>query len=178
MHRSTPAWLLALLVACGGPAPAPAPTPTPTKTEPAAPPPDAKAAERQAERQRQQAAEDAKKAEAAARVDALAVLPAKLPKNLEAGCKQMLAAYDAFMRKVLKGDQLTKWTTGGDEMQVAVFRKECLKRNVKVAACQAHALGQATSELEPQLPDIMQRCAAKFGDDAVAASAPPSHAPQ
>jgi hypothetical protein len=163
-------WILVATIGCGGAEPAP--EQAPAKAE-AAPVIDEAAAARQKERERKQQAEEAREAEAAAKVDALAVLPDRLPKNLEAGCKAMLAAYDGFMRKVLKGDQLTKWTTGGDEMQVAVFRKECLKRGVKVAACQAHALGQATAELEAQLPEIMQRCAAKFGGVTGEATAPP-----
>lgn len=171
MLRARPcAPLLAVLFACSGAAP----TPAPAEAEPRPAPIDAAAGKRQDERKRKQAEEDARKAEIAARLDALAVLPPKLPKNLEAGCKQMLAAYDGFMRRVLQGDQRTKWTTGGDEMQVAVFRKECLQRDVKVAACQANALTQAGPDLAAQLPDLMQRCAGKFGGgDAGAASQPP-----
>lgn len=158
-----------VLTACS----AQAPTPAPTKAEPT-PVVDDAAAKRQDERNRKQAEDDARKAEALARLDALAVLPDELPKNLDAACKQMLAAYDGFMRRALAGDQLTKWTTGGDEMQVAVFRKECLKRDIKVAACQTHALTAAGKELAPQLADLLQRCALKFGGgETGAAVAPP-----
>jgi hypothetical protein len=57
-------------------------------------------------------------------------------------------------------------------MQLAVFRKECLKRSVEVAACQTHALSSAGPELEPQLAAIMGKCAEKFGSK-VEPSAPP-----
>jgi hypothetical protein len=118
----------------------------------------ARAAKRKADEEARQ-----REAEAlAARLDALAVLPPKRPKTLEKACAQMLAAYDGFMRKVLQGDMLTKWTTGGNEMQLAVFRKECLKRSIEVAMCQARALEAAPPEIEPQLADLMGRCAAKF----------------
>lgn len=167
MLRASRGLLLVALTACGAPTPTPAPS-----AEPPAPVDDA-AAKRQDERKRKQAEDDARKAEAIARLDALAVLPAALPKDLETGCKQMLAAYDGFMRRVLKGDQLTRWTTGGDEMQVAVFRKECLKRDVKVAACQTHALTTAGPEQGPQLADLLQRCAIKFAGEAGGAVAPP-----
>lgn len=135
--------------------------------------PDEGAAKKKAEREAKAAAEAKAKADETAALDALAVLPAKLPKGLEPACKQMLAAYDGFMRKVLTGDMLTKWTTGGNEMQLAVFRKECLKRNVEVAACQANALEKAGPELEPRLADLMGRCNEKFGGAAAAPSAPP-----
>ena len=163
MRRASAA--VVLVLACdGGPAPAPA--------DPAKAAADDGAAKRKAEREAKAAAEEKAKADEAAKLDVLAVLPAKLPKNLDAACKQMLAAYDGFMKKVLVGDMLTKWSTGGNEMQLAVFRKECLKRNVEVAACQANALGAAGPELEPRLAEIMGKCAEKFGG-AVAASGPP-----
>ena len=162
------ALVLCSLVACDSNAGASAAA-TPAKEST---PVDDGAAKRKAERE-QKAADEAKaKADAAAKLDALAVLPAKLPKNLDVACKQMLAAYDGFMQKVLVGDMLTKWKTGGNEMQLAVFRKECLKRNVEVAACQAHALASAGPDLEPQLASMMGKCAEKFGA-AVEPSAPP-----
>jgi hypothetical protein len=158
-----------VLVGCdGGAAPAAA---QPVKAAEA--PPDDGAAKRKAEREQKAAAQEKQKADYLAALDALAVLPPKLPKGLEPACKQMLAAYDGFMRKVLTGDMLTKWTTGGNEMRLAVFRKECLKRNVETAACQAHALEQAGPELEPRLADLMGRCNEKFGGGAAASAPPP-----
>ena len=169
MLRAPHGLYLAVLTACS----AQAPTPAATTAAPPIPDVDDAAAKRQDERNRKQAADDARKAEALGKLDALAVLPDKLPNNLDVACKQMLAAYDGFMRRVLEGDRLTRWTTGGDEMQVAVFRKECQKRDVKVAACQTHALTAAGKELAPQLADLLQRCALKFGGDVGAAVAPP-----
>lgn len=120
---------------------------------------DEAAAKRKAEREAEAKKADEEAAARKAKVDALAVIPAELPKKLDKACEQMLEAYDAFMQKVLTGDMLTKWTTGGNEMQIAVFRKECLKRDIPTAACQAHALTNATPELDKQLPDIMKACA-------------------
>lgn len=128
-------------------------------------------AKRKAEREAEKKAEEeAEKARLAA-IDALAVLPAEYPKKLDRACGEMLEAYDQFMRKVLTGDQKTKWETGGNEMQLAVFRKGCLERNVETAACQANALRNATPEQEQDLGDIMTRCAEKHG--AAAASGRP-----
>ncbi len=96
-------------------------------------------------------------------IDALAQLPAALPPTLPKACDAMVAAYDKYMRRVLTDDMLTKWTTGGNEMQVAVFRTECLGRAIPVAACQAQALGKMTREQYPHLADVMGACAKKFG---------------
>lgn len=122
---------------------------------------DEAAAKRKAEREAEAKKAEEEAAAQKAKVDALAVIPEALPKKLDEACDQMLEAYDGFMQKVLTGDMLTKWKTGGNEMQIAVFRKECLKRDIATAACQAHALTNATPELEKQLPDIMKACADK-----------------
>ena len=123
------------------------------------------AAKRKAEREAERKAEEEAAAALEKKLDGLTVLPAEYPKKLDKACDAMLSAYDGFMRKVLKGDQLTKWETGGNEMQLAVFRKECLKRNPETAACQSNALTNAGPDLEQQLPDIMKKCAEKHGAD-------------
>lgn len=112
------------------------------------------------------AAETKAEAEAKQKEDALeqlAQLPATQPKTLPKACKAMVSAYDQYMRRVLTDDMLTKWTTGGNEMQVKVFEKECLSRSIPVAACQAAALGKMTREQYPMLADMMGRCLSKFG---------------
>ncbi len=118
-------------------------------------------AKRKADREAEAKADDDEAKALAARIEALAVVPEALPKTLDKACEQMLAAYDGFMRKVLEGDMLTKWETGGNEMQLAVFGKECRKRSIATAACQAHALSNATPDLEKSLPAIMKACADK-----------------
>lgn len=85
------------------------------------------------------------------------------PKTLPKACKAMVAAYDQYMRRVLTDDMLTKWTTGGNEMQVKVFEQECMGRSIAVAACQADALAEMTREQYPLLADVMGRCLSKFG---------------
>lgn len=121
------------------------------------------AAARKAEREAEKRAEAEAAAALAAKLDAITVLPTEYPEKIDAACDAMLEAYDGFMRKLLQGDQLTKWETGGNEMQLAVFRKECLERNPETAACQANALSNAPADLEANLPDIMRRCAEKHG---------------
>ena len=132
----------------------------------------AKEKEALAKRKAEREAEEKRKADEAAaqqaKIDALAVIPDGLPKTLDKACEAMLKAYDEYMQKVLEGDGLTKWKTGGNEMQLAVFRKECLKRDIPTAMCQAHALGAAPPDMKPQLADIMKACA----DKAAAAQTP------
>ena len=122
---------------------------------------DEAAAKRKAQREAEAAKAEQQAAALEAELDALAVIPETLPKSLDKACEQMLEAYDGYMQKVLTGDMLTKWKTGGNEMQIAVFRKECLERDIATAACQAQALTNAAPELEKQLPDIMKACAEK-----------------
>lgn len=107
------------------------------------------------------AAAEAKQKEEA--LEQLAQLPTTQPKTLPKACKAMVSAYDQYMRRVLTDDMLTKWTTGGNEMQVKVFEKECMSRSLPVAACQAAALAKMTREQYPLLADVMGRCLSKFG---------------
>jgi hypothetical protein len=107
------------------------------------------------------AAAEAKQKEDA--LEQLAQLPKVQPKTLPKACKAMVSAYDQYMRRVLTDDMLTKWITGGNEMQVKVFEKECLSRSIPVAACQADALAKMTREQYPLLADMMGRCLSKFG---------------
>jgi hypothetical protein len=78
----------------------------------------------------------------------------------------MVGAYDRYMRAVLTDDMLTKWVTGGNEMQLKVFRSECMGRSIPIAACQAQGLAQLTRQQYPHLADLMGRCAEKFGASA------------
>lgn len=152
------------LAACDGGDEAPAPAKEASETK-AAKAEDEALAKRKAEREAKAKAEEEKAAELTAQIDALAVLPedASASMKLDKACKKMTTAYDAFMQKVLQGDMLTKWKTGGNEMQISIFDRECKKSTPKVALCQAHALEAMAPELEKELPTVMKRCAEKFG---------------
>ncbi|MBX7084292.1 MAG: hypothetical protein K1X88_34115 [Nannocystaceae bacterium] len=144
---------------CGGPASAPQAAPAPA----AAPAPDPGVAARKAEREAKAAAAAAGERDRIAAIDAITELPPTLPRKLPEACAAMTKAYDDFMRKTLSGDMKTKWETGGNEMQLAVFRKECLQRSIPVAACQSVALGRLQPEHKDRLPDVMKRCVDEFG---------------
>jgi hypothetical protein len=150
--------LVVVVAACGSNDPAP----TPERKPAGAAEPDPIAA-RRAQREAKAAAEKAEAEALAAQIDALASLPDAVPRKLGDACKQMLDAYDAYMRKVLQGDMLTKWETGGNEMQLAAFGKACKTGTPEVAACQTHALQAMSPKLEPELSTIMTRCRDKFG---------------
>jgi hypothetical protein len=151
--------LLLALVACNRP-----PTPEETPPAEAKPAPSDEVLQKRAEARKQAEQKAAAEAERkAAELEALAQLPAAQPKALPKACDAMVAAYDKYMRIVLTDDMLTKWTTGGNEMQVKVFKKECLSRSIPVAACQTQALGKMTREQYPLLADVMGLCLKKFG---------------
>lgn len=170
MRRRTTGVLLAIAMLSGAcDSPDPAKTDKKAEPEPRAAAPDEALAKHKAEREQAERDEQEAKAKLAAQIDALAVIPAQLPKKLDKACEAMLASYDGFMRKTLQGDMLTKWETGGNEMQLAVFRKECLKRDIATAACQAHALAEAPAELADHLADIMTACNEKATAEAAAA---------
>ena len=146
------------------------------ESDPAPPKPEAKApakaqdealARRKAEREAEAKAEAEAQAKLDAQIDALAVLPEQVPATLDKACGAMTKAYDAYMQKVLTGDMLTKWQTGGNEMQISIFDRECKKGTREIAACQANALAAMPVELEKELSTVMKRCAEKFaGSDA------------
>lgn len=121
----------------------------------------AKKAERLA---KEKAKEDAIVAKQAA-VDAVCVLPEKLPKKLDQGCDDVSAAHDAFMLRLYseKPETVEKWNAG-KTMQLSMTVAQCKKAgSLEVAACQAHALGQAGSEIKKELPAIFRTCIEKFG---------------
>lgn len=119
---------------------------------------------RRAAREKEQREREAAEEKRVEQIEALTIVPDDAPSDLKKACDRMTQAYDQYMQQVLEGDMLTKWKTGGNEMQITVFRKECLRRNAKVAACQAHALQHAPRELEKSLPELMKRCADEFGE--------------
>ncbi|MBL4688491.1 MAG: hypothetical protein JKY37_28135 [Nannocystaceae bacterium] len=129
----------------------------------------AKKAERLA---KDKAKEDAIVAKQAA-VDAICVLPEKLPKKLDKACDEVSTAHDAFMVRLYseKPETIEKWTAG-KTMQLSMTVAQCKKAgSLEVAACQAHALTQAGAEIKKELPAIFRTCIEKFGT-------PPEPAPK
>jgi len=91
-------------------------------------------------------------------VDALTVLPAKLPKKLAPACEELNVAMDAFMVKWFPANWPMQKTK-----QLADMKESCLKGTIETAACQANALAAAPQELNKAVPDLLGACIEKFG---------------
>ena len=109
-------------------------------------------------------------------IKALAVLPAEMPKDLEAACDGVAAAQDAFMQKHYEGEGLQRWEEAKGT-QMGMLKTGCIKAgSIEIAACQAAAMGAAPGEYKKDLPDILAACIDTFGAGAggEGAAAPPA----
>lgn len=158
-----------LLAACKGES-APAPAPAPSAAEQAKAAQEAKIAqaiaEKRAKREAEEKAAEEAKAKMQAAVDALLVLPKKVPKRmrLPKACAKVVKAYDDFMHRVYSGKVIEQWDDGAKKMPLTMTKTKCLKGNVSVALCQINALQKAPVELKKQAPAIFKGCFDKFGD--------------
>jgi len=121
------------------------------------------AAKRAAREAEAKAAEDKVNA-----IKALAVLPEKMPKDLEAACKGVAQAQDEFMQKHYEGEGLQRWNEAKGT-QMGMLQTGCVKSgNIEVAACQINAMNNAPAEFKKDLPDVLKACIDKFGGEAQA----------
>lgn len=129
----------------------------------------------EAKRLEREAAEKAKVEEAAKRqaaIDALLVLPEKMPKKLDKACKAASEAEDAFMLRHFDGEAVEKWN-GAKSSQLQMAVATCKKLgSIEAAACQVNALETAPPEMKKALPDLKRGCMEKFGKPAEAAAPP------
>ncbi len=103
-------------------------------------------------------------AELAAKIEALAVIPAELPKTVELACDAMAEQLDRLNQAKLTGDDLTKWNTGGKEGVLTPAKAMCVKRgSIPEAACAAAGMKAGGVEIEPHIGDLMAACAKKAG---------------
>jgi hypothetical protein len=103
-------------------------------------------------------------AELAAKIDALAVVPAELPETVEAACDAMAEQLDLLNQAKLAGDDLTKWNTGGNEGVLSPAKAMCVKRgSIPEAACAAAGMKAGGVEIEPHIGELMAACAKKAG---------------
>jgi hypothetical protein len=123
---------------------------------------EAKMAEMKAEREAAAAAKAKEKADKDAKIDAITVLPAKMPKSKDKTCDAMTKAYGAYMSSIVTGEVKEKWDAGGSEMQLKIIRAGCAKGSLEAAACQIEALKQMTPDLKSDLPTVIHRCSEKF----------------
>ncbi len=125
---------------------------------------DKRLAERKAKREAAEKAKVEAEAKKAADVDALCVLPAKLPKKLDKGCADVAAAHDRFMNRSFEGEVREKWNAAkGTQMPMTIM--QCTNTgSLQVAGCQAAALDKAPPEMASELPTILKRCIDKFAN--------------
>jgi hypothetical protein len=122
-------------------------------------------AEANAKREAEKKAEEEAEKKALEQIDALTVLPEKMPKKLEAACDGRNDAEDKFMTSHFPGEGAAKWEAA-KTTQLAMRRKDCLKQPIEVAACEINALGKAPVELKSRLPDLLRVCREKFAQPA------------
>lgn len=116
------------------------------------------AAKRAAREAEEKAAED--KANA---IKALAALPEEMPKDLEAACKGVAEAQDAFMKKHYDGEGLQRWEEAKGT-QMGMLEANCKKAgSIEIAACQVNAMNNAPGDYKKDLPDLLRACIDKFG---------------
>jgi hypothetical protein len=167
--------LASLAIACGPPGPTPSELEAAKKQEEKKKAEDEAMAKRKTEREAKEKAEKDAEAAVAAQIDALCVLPEKMPKKLDDACAARAKAEDDFMNKHFDGDARAKWNEAKGT-QLGFAKQSCIKTaKIEVPACQVEAMNNAPAEFKTKLPDLLRRCMDKFGTEAGAeiAAAPP-----
>jgi hypothetical protein len=120
-------------------------------------------ADRKAKREADEKAKQEAEAKKTAAIDAVCVLPAKLPKKLDKGCAEVASAYDRFMNRLYEGEIKDKWNSAkGTQLPMTIM--QCSKTgSLEVAGCQAAALDKAGPELKEEMSLILKSCIDKFG---------------
>ena len=122
----------------------------------------------------QKAAEEAEERKQAA-MQAVAIVPEPLPKSLGKACDAVGEAYDAFMQRMYadEPDTLHKWNDAKDT-QLPMTTATCIKgASLQAAACQKHALDQASEELKGAQTELLRLCIDKFGRANKGGAVPP-----
>lgn len=124
---------------------------------------EARIEERKKKREADAKAKEDEAAKKQAAIDALLVLPEKMPKKLDKACKAVGEAQDAFMNRLFEGEAVEKWNTRKAKMLQTTVSMCNSQASLEVAACQQNALTNAPPELKKSLPDFLRGCIDKFG---------------
>jgi hypothetical protein len=131
------------------------------KAEPTAA--DKEVEERLAKKRAEREAAEKAAAEKVEAIKALAVLPEKMPKDLEEACNAVATAQDEFMKRNFDGEGLAKWEQAKGT-QMGMLKTGCIKaQSLELAACQTNAMNNAPADFKKDLPDILSACMEKFG---------------
>lgn len=132
-------------------------------------------AARKAEREAKQKAKEEEEKQKQEAIAAVAVVPEKLPKSLDAACEAVWEAQVGFMER-LYGDNpetVEKWKAAS-ATQKPMTITTCIKAgSLETAACQAEGLKNAGPELKKELPAILRYCIDEYGKAPGAAAVPP-----
>lgn len=122
--------------------------------------------ERRKKREADAKAKEEEEAKRKAAIDAVLVLPEKMPKKLDKACKAVAEAQDGFMNRLYEGETVEKWNNAkGTQLPMTIA--QCTKQaSLEVAACQQNALTIAPPELKKELPELLRGCIDKFGKKA------------
>jgi hypothetical protein len=123
---------------------------------------DKEVAERLAKKRADREAAEKALLDKAVAIQALAVLPETMPKDLAAACDAAATAQDEFMMRNFEGEGLAKWNEAKGT-QLGLVKSGCVSAaNIEVPACQANAMNNAPPEYKKDLPDILKACMDKF----------------
>jgi hypothetical protein len=156
---------LPLLPACGGEAKKEEPAPAKAAEEPKKE--DDAIAKRRADREAKAKAEKEAEEARLAAVDKLAVLPAKMPKDIKKACDAVADAQLKFFEKMYSGPELDKLKAAQGTQRPMTLSQCTSTGSLEAAACQANALTTAEGpELKTSISDIMRVCLEKFAKPA------------
>jgi K+-sensing histidine kinase KdpD len=130
---------------------------------------DKEVAERLAKKRADREAAEKALVDKAAAIQALAVLPEAMPKNLAAACDAAAQAQDEFMMRNFEGEGLAKWNEAKGT-QLGMVKSACVEsQSIEIPACQTNAMNNAPADFKKDLPEILKACIDKFGGEAGAA---------
>lgn len=133
---------------------------------------DKEVAERLAKKRADREAAEKALVDKAAAIQALAVLPETMPKDLAAACDAAAKAQDEFMMRNFEGEGLAKWNEAKGT-QLGLVKSACASaQSIEVPACQANAMNNAPPEYKKDLPELLKACMDKFGGEG--GGAPPA----
>lgn len=133
---------------------------------------DKEVAERLAKKRADREAAEKALVDKAAAIQALAVLPETMPKDLAAACDAAAKAQDEFMMRNFEGEGLAKWNEAKGT-QLGLVKTSCAKgQSIEIPACQANAMNNAPPEMKKDLPDLLKACMDKFSTEGGGAAPP------
>lgn len=136
----------------------------PKVAEPAKAAEDDGVARRRAEREAKAKAEKEAEEKRIADIAALAVLPAKLPKDIKKACDGVADAQLKFFERMFEGPELDKLKAAQGTQRPMTINGCTGLGSIEAAACQIAALDAATDKsLKSSISDIMRVCIEKFG---------------